>query len=373
MPASLAKKQEEVFSNIPLREDSTAEMKKEEIKERKCVVWDLDGTLWDGILLEGDDVQLKTGIKKILQTLDSRGILLSIASKNNYDDAWSKLREFGIEEYFLYPQINWEAKSACIKRIHESLNIGIDSFLFVDDQAFERDEVRFVYPEVLCVDAADYRGLCDLPCLNPRFITDDSQKRRLMYMADRDRKKEEQDYQGPKKNFLASLNIRFTISEAKEIDLKRAEELTVRTNQLNSTGITYGYDQLRGYLGSETHKLFICEMNDRYGDHGKIGLALVEAAKDVWYIRLLLMSCRVMSYGVGTVLLAHIMKLANDAAAKLRADFRHTGRNRKMYVTFRFAGFKETGQDERGNIILENDLSHIQKFPPYLEVKVKEK
>jgi FkbH-like protein len=341
------------------------------IKEVKCVVWDLDGTLWDGILLEGDEVSLKPGLRDVITTLDSRGILHSIASKNDPEFALAKVAEFGLDEFFLYPEINWNAKSSSIKNIQENLNIGMDTILFLDDRPFERDEVKHVFPEVECVDASEYLGLPDHPRLNPRFITEDSQRRRSMYIADEQRKKEEGAYQGPRKEFLASLGMRFIISEAGEDDLRRAEELTMRTNQLNSTGVTYDFDQLKAIIHSEHHKLFVCEMSDRYGSYGKIGLSLVEISECFWHLRLLLMSCRVMSYGVGTIMLSHIMQQCKKTGKKLRADFIHTGRNRMMYATFKFADFKELESDENGNVLLENELQSIQSFPDYMDITIK--
>lgn len=338
--------------------------------EIKCIVWDLDGTIWDGVLLENDDVVLKPGVKEAILTLDSRGILHSIASKNDSDDAMQKLREFGLEEYFLYPEINWNAKSASIASIIENLKIGADAIMFIDDDPRQRDEVSSEHPDVVCVDASQATALAGLARLNPRFVTDDSRRRRQMYLADIRRKKDEREYQGPKKDFLASLNIQLVISEAREGDLERAEELTVRTNQLNTTGRTYSYEELREFMDSRGHRLIVCEMKDKYGNQGKIGLALIETAEGYWGLRLLLMSCRVMSLGIGTVLLSYILKTAKQAGKKLRADFRDTGRNRMMYITFMFANFKKAEQDDDGNIVLESDLSRIQDFPPYMDITV---
>ena len=104
-------------------------MEKHYAKEVKCIVWDLDDTLWEGTLLEKSDVKLKPGIKDVIYELDSRGILHSIASKNNHDDAMGKLKEFGLDQYFLFPEINWNAKSESIKNIQKNLNIGIDTLL----------------------------------------------------------------------------------------------------------------------------------------------------------------------------------------------------------------------------------------------------
>jgi FkbH-like protein len=324
-------------------------------QEIKCVVWDLDGTLWDGILAEMDDVKLRPGIKETIRTLDSRGILHSIASRNNYDDAMHKLKEFGLDAYFLYPEINWNAKSVSIRNIQRNLNIHRDVIMFIDDDPLEQDEVKSEHPEVTCLDASERDTLLSHPRLNPRFITEDSTRRRLMYLADIKRKGDESGYQGPKKEFLASLNIQLIISKAKEEDLRRAEELTVRTNQLNTTGRTYSYDDLKVLISSAKHRLLVCEMKDKYGAYGKIGLALVEITEDCFYLRLFLMSCRVMSLGVGTVLLSHIMKEAKKAGKKLKVDFRNTGRNRMMRITFTFANFREVESNDCG--VYEDDAA----------------
>ncbi|QOT00753.1 HAD-IIIC family phosphatase [Brevibacterium sp. JNUCC-42] len=339
-------------------------------KEIKCVIWDLDNTIWEGILLESSHVQLRPGIVEIIKELDSRGILHSIASKNDFELAYEKLKEFGIAEYFLYPQINWNAKSANISTIQKNVNIGIDTILFIDDQPFERDEVSSVHSQVTCMSETEYTNLINHPRLNPKFITEDSKRRRHMYLEDIIRNEEEQSFVGPQESFLASLEMKFIISEAQEEDLKRAEELTIRTNQLNSTGITYDYDELNAFRTNDKYKLFVCELTDKYGSYGKIGLSLVEITEEAWHVKLLLMSCRVMSRGVGTVLLSHIMQEAKEEGKMLLADFRKTDRNRMMYTTYRFANFKEISSDDEGNIVFENDLSMIQPFPPYIYVKV---
>ena len=116
-------------------------------KEIKCVVWDLDETIWDGTLLESPSVALKPRVKEIIQTLDSRGILHSISSRNSHEVAMRKLDELGLGGYFLHPQITWNAKSASLARISQKLNIAFDALLFIDDQPFERDEVRHHHPD----------------------------------------------------------------------------------------------------------------------------------------------------------------------------------------------------------------------------------
>src|SRR5438128_684304 len=140
----------------------------------KCVVWDLDNTLWEGVLLEGDDLVLRDNVATIIETLDRRGILQSIASKNDYQQAMATLSGFGLKDYFLFPQIGWDTKAVSIGLIAKSLNRGLDTVAFIDDQAFEREEVRYSLPDVRCLDAVMLDLLLEMPVMNPDIITADA-------------------------------------------------------------------------------------------------------------------------------------------------------------------------------------------------------
>ncbi len=347
--------------------DNINSSKKQE-RKIKCVVWDLDNTIWDGILMEDKSVNLYENICSIVEQLDSRGILQSIASKNEYSIALEKLKELGLNEYFIYPQINWNPKSNSIKAIAEQINIGLDAIAFIDDQEYELEEVGFSAPEVLLINALHRNDLLNMPELNPRFITDDARNRRKMYLNDQIRKNEEDKFIGPQEEFLASLGMEFTIEYAKEKDLQRVEELTVRTHQLNTTGYTYSYEELHDFIESDKYKLLVASLDDKYGSYGKIGIALVECDEDNWNIKLLLMSCRVMSRGVGSIMINNISDMAQKANVVLKAEFVHTDRNRMMYITYKFAGFKELGECN-GITILENNFSQTPGFPDYINIK----
>ena len=352
---------EVVPEKTPARENET--------KTIKLVVWDLDNTLWDGTLLEDERVRLRPGVRETLAKLDERGILLSIASKNDHDAAFRKLQEFGLHEYFLYPQINWNSKAANIQEIVKAINIGADTVAFLDDDQFEREEVRHSLPELLILDAAAAAGLTERTEFMPPFITEDSSRRRHMYQADIERNKAEEKFVGPQEEFLASLEMKFTIARATEDDLQRAEELTVRTNQLNTTGYTYSYDELNAFRQSPDHLLLVASLDDKFGAYGKIGLALVAKSSGIWTIKLLLMSCRVMSRGVGTILMNHILTLARDAGVRLHAEFRSNGKNRMMLVTYKLGAFKEV--EKRDDLIIfEHDLQRIQRAPEWVNFTV---
>ncbi len=330
------------------------------MKEIKCVIWDLDNTLWNGILLEDKNVTLKEGVAEIIKTLDSRGILHSIASKNDYQTATEKLLDLGLLEYFLYPEINWNNKSVSVKKISDNLNIGLDTIMFIDDQKYEKDEVNFTLPEVVCIDAADYKLLLEYPSLNPGFITEDSTHRRKLYLEDIKRKNEEERFTGPKEEFVKSLKMELKIQRAKENDLARVKELTIRTHQLNTTGVTYDYKELQKIINSDNYILLTAELNDIYGTYGKIGLVLIEKLNNEWRIKLFILSCRVMTRGIGTILLNEIIKAAKTASKKLTAEFLHTQKNRSMYITLKFANFIEVdNQNNDDLVILNNDLTII--------------
>ncbi|MBW4569116.1 MAG: HAD-IIIC family phosphatase [Tolypothrix carrinoi HA7290-LM1] len=343
--------------------------KQKDKKVIKCVVWDLDNTLWHGVLLEDEKVYRRENIVNLIHTLDNRGILQSIASKNERATAIAKLDEFGLTEYFLYPQINWNSKATSLKEIAKLLNIGLDAIAFVDDQLFELEEVKFTLPEILCINADDIGDILDMAVMNPRFVTEDSRIRRLMYINDIERQNVEKEFVGTTDEFLATLNMNFTISSAKEEDLQRAEELTLRTNQLNTTGYTYSYDELNHFRQSENHKLLIANLEDKYGSYGKIGLVLIECQSKSWTIKLLLMSCRVMSRGVGTIMMNHVMNLSQSNNVRLLAEFVPNNRNRMMYISYKFAGFKEI-ENNGNSVVFENDLTRIQPIPSYVNFQV---
>jgi len=301
----------------------------------KCVIWDLDNTLWDGKLMEDELVVLRPDIVDAIKTLDSWGILHSIASNNDQATALEALKAFGLADYFLYPQINWNSKASSIQEIAHSLNMSLENFVFVGDQPFERDEVSSVLPQVWCIDAKETIALLTQPEIIPHHSSKDAQNRRNMYLSDMARNQLESAFTGSHEEFLASLEMVFTIAPCTEDDLQRAEELTLRTHQLNTTGYVYSYDELNALRLSDRHKLWVMSLDDKYGSYGKIGLALVECYNEIWVIRHLLMSCRIMSKGVATIMISFIMRQAKEAGVRLQAEFIANRRNRMTLVTYK--------------------------------------
>ena len=333
----------------------------------KCVIWDLDGTVWAGTLSEGGAGELRPGVLDTIRELDRRGIIQSVASKNDGPSAIKQLAASGIAHYFLCPQISWGPKSAAVHTILTTLNLKPEAVAFVDDNPFERDEVRFAYPKVRTYGAEQAAQLPQLPEFAVRFITQDSANRRKMYQADLNRQAAEQEFQGSAEEFLGTLNMRMGISRVTEADLRRVEELTVRTHQLNSTGYTYSYEELLALSQSPEHIFCICGLHDNYGDSGKVGLLLLEDQGEVLRLKLLIVSCRVMTRGIGSALLAYATQIALAQGKRLQAEFFETEHNRIMYITYKLAGFDEISADGN-NILLEYAGQEPIPFPPYLAV-----
>lgn len=340
------------------------------VKKIKCLVWDLDQTIWDGILSENTCSRLREGIEEILSELDKRGILLSIASKNDYKSAIAQLKKFRIEHFFIYPQISWQPKSISIKTIAQLLNIHPDSIAFIDDQEYERDEVSFSIKEITCLKAEDADKILNMSEFQREYITDDSRMRRKMYQDDILRASNEQKFE-TQQDFLESLKMTLSLSHATESDLQRVEELTQRTHQLNSTGYTYSYEELCQFMYSENYLLYIAELKDRYGTYGKIGVVLISISKEAWTIKLLLTSCRVISRGVGITILSYILNMAQKLDINIYAEFLPTDRNRMMYVTYKFMGFEETDKYEE-IILLKHNLENIPEIPSYMTLQIHE-
>jgi FkbH-like protein len=193
--------------------------------------------------------------------------------------------------------------------------------------------------------------LAELAEFRPGPSTQDSLRRRKLYQAESRRKVAEQEHPEGSTEFLATLGLEMTVRPASEADLARAHELTVRTHQLNTTGTVFSMDELRELRNSAGHEVLVATLEDRFGSYGTIGLAVNEFDGGDSVLKLLLMSCRVMSRGVGRVLLDHLVTHAIRSGRRPTAHFVPTEVNRIMLVTLRFAGF-EVGEDHGDHLVL---------------------
>ena len=333
----------------------------------KCLIWDLDCTVWEGILSENDDIVLKQKAKELILTLDQRGILNAIVSRNDFSASKRKLEQFGIWEYFVCSKIGWDDKHIYVNQIISELNLAPNAFGFIDDQPFERELIRYHFPEIRIFNEDAMDEIINAKYAYPKFITNETGKRRTFYQTEEKRKSYEKEFDNDQMKFLQALNLKCTIQLASIEDLERAEELTVRTHQLNSTGITYSYDELLSLMSSKNHELYVAKLSDKFGEYGTIGLMLLEKHEDKLNLKLLIVSCRVLSRNVGQVLLQFAIDRAKNEKLRLLADFIETEYNRKMYISYKFSGFEELERNEN-KITLQYEGPEDPRYPAYFEV-----
>ncbi|MFD3519133.1 HAD-IIIC family phosphatase [Streptomyces sp. NPDC058653] len=314
----------------------------------KCLVWDLDDTLWDGVVLEGDDPRPFPHVPAALGTLDARGILHAAVSRGDHAVATAHLDACGLAEWFCAVRIGWGDKAAEVRRIAETLNIGLDTVAFIDNDPAERAQVAAELPMVRCYSADLAEQLAARPEFSPEHVTAEAAGRRELYRTEWRRRQAEEESGADRREFLASLDLVMEISPASEDDLARASELTVRTHQLNSTGLIYSEEELRKLSSSPDHQIRLARLRDRFGDYGIVGLSVTELTPEESVLRLMLMSCRVASRGATGALLAHLIQQARGEGRRPVTHFVPTAVNRNMLVTLRFAGYAPVGAEPGG-------------------------
>jgi FkbH-like protein len=260
----------------------------------KCVVWDLDNTIWEGILIEGgiEKLKLKTGIIEILEGIEERGILNSVASKNDYDAAMEAIKYFNLDRFFVYPKISWDPKSVSVKEIASDLNINSNTLLFVDDSAFERAEVQAVLPQVRVLDAQEYNKMLSMTELDVP-VTKESKQRKQFYLEDSERKERSSSFKGDYFEFLRLSNIKLEILDLNSEYFSRVYELTQRTNQMNFSGTRYHEEDIKAIADNPDLDSYVLKCTDNFGDYGIIGFAIIKKSEN----RLidLMFSCRIQS------------------------------------------------------------------------------
>ena len=336
---------------------------------KKCIVWDLDNTVWNGICLEGR-VAVRPEIRKVIAALDQRGILHAIASRNEKEAAWQVLCEQDLAHYFVAPQINWLPKSTNILTISDQLNISLDAIAFVDDEPFEREQVAFMLPDVLTIDAEQAQHLTRLPAFSPGYTTRESKSRRDFYQADEKRKAAEQQFSS-REAFLIACRMKLTVRPMQKTDINRVSELMSRTHQLNTTGLILEKEKLHRMLSNpqSDQMIMVAELEDKYGRNGIIGTALIQRDPHCYRIRFFALSCRILGRGIERAFLADLMqKAAADGLKQTEAMYKNTGRNSMMRAFYQMCGFKHKDDLADQTMMFSLSNSHIPGVPKWVEV-----
>jgi FkbH-like protein len=351
-------------------------------KISKALVVDLDNTLWGGIIGEDGMNGIKLGteypgagyqaLQRAMIDLSRRGILLAICSKNNLDDAMEALQSHpGMllrPEDFAAMRISWNDKAQGLREIAEELNIGIDSLAFLDDNPFEREQVRAALPDVSVIDLPNDPLLYATTVRNwPGFerltLSAEDQKRTLMYAEQRERAQAEHSFQS-KEDFYRYLQQEAEIAPVTPATLARVAQLTQKTNQFNLTTRRYTEQQISEIANRPDWQVLSIRARDRFGDHGLVGVAITKDHDDLCEIDSFLLSCRVIGRTVEGALLAH---LASDALARGRkriwGRFLPTKKNAPAQDFYPHHGFALLSENGEGTV-WELDLTEKQLTCP---------
>jgi FkbH-like protein len=309
----------------------------------KCVVWDLDNTVWHGTLTEDGQrrLRLKYAVREVMQILDSRGILQSVASKNNPDEGMAALKHFGLDDLILCPQISWRPKSDAVAAIAAQLNIGVESILFVDDSPFEREQVKSGCAGVRVIDARYYLSLPEHDSCQV-VVTEESRNRRTLYRAEETRQEVARTFQDHYIDFLRDCHIELEITQLDTSNLERIHELTQRTNQMNFSGNRYSREVLEEILQRRDFDTFVLSCKDRFGTYGTVGFALVDPKEP--RLTDLMFSCRIQAKRVEHAFLVYLISHYHRLTKRdFQADYRKTPRNEQSGRVFEDIGMRSTG------------------------------
>lgn len=313
---------------------------------RKCIVLDLDNTLWGGVIGEDGLEGIKLGptpqgrpfleFQKYLLSLFNRGVILAINSKNNADDALSVFREHPHavlkERHFASMHINWNDKISNMKAIAEELNIGLDSIVFIDDDKLNREMLQKALPDVHVVDLPDdsslyLKTLMEISDFNTLQITEEDKKKGRMYAEQRKRhtvKRGATDIT----EYLKALEMVMTVETANSFNIPRISQLTQKTNQFNMTTRRYQEEDITKFAEDDSFLVVSVKVGDKYGDNGIVGAAIVEKKLEAWRIDTFLLSCRVLGRKIEENMLAYILDMARkDNVKKVIGEFIHTKKN----------------------------------------------
>jgi len=331
----------------------------------KCVVLDLDNTLWGGVVAEDGLAGIALGgtpqgeahvaFQEYLLALRARGILLAVVSKNNSADAKEpfeshpdmRLRLSHFAAFFA----NWEDKPTNLRRVAEELDIGLDSLVFVDDNPAEREAIRQVVPEVEVVtlpkDPSGYvRALSDSLFFEAASLTSADLAPAGQYAARSTVARLEQNA-GSLENFYASLGMEAFVAPFDELNLPRIAQLIGKTNQFNVTTRRHGLNAVRAFMDDPRTVTLYLRLRDHFVDHGLVAVLIAREEDGLLDIDTWLMSCRVIGRTVEDELLMRLCTLAQErGCSRLRGTFIPTAKNSVVHDLFERFGFELVGEKD---------------------------
>jgi fkbH domain len=361
-------------------------------KNKKCLVLDLDNTLWGGII--GDDgmehieighetptAEAYTAFQEYVLKLKERGVILAVCSKNEEDIAKSGFNHpdsvLHVEDFVSF-HANWKPKNINLRIIAEEINIGTDSLVFIDDNPAERQLVRDTMPEVAVpevdpVDVFSYiRAIEGAGFFEPVTISEDDRKRNESYRGNIQRRSLEESMQ-TYDDFLQSLEMEAEIDDFRSVYYDRIAQLTNKSNQFNLTTRRYTRADIEQMANDQHYVTLYGRLRDKFGDNGLISVVIGEKIDDSLHIRLWLMSCRVLKRGMEQMMLdALAARAAADGCKELIGYYYKTAKNKMvsdLYAVFGFEKVMQSGDDT----VWRLDLAGYEKQGKYIALLERDK
>lgn len=352
----------------------------------KCIVLDLDNTLWGGVVGDLGHLGVEIGahgdgeaffhFQHYLLALKRRGIILTVCSKNDLTNA---VRPFSDNPHMVLRQediavfvANWDNKADNIRTIRERLNIGLDSMVFLDDNPFERNLVRQLAPEVIVPefpeDPADYvRFLSSLNLFEATSFSPEDARRADQYREEASRL-ELRATATDVGEYLRSLEMRIRIARFDAENIVRIAQLTQRSNQFNLTTQRLNEGECREMMLDEEHFMPLrASLSDRFGDHGLISLITLRYAPDALVIENWLMSCRVLARGVEEFLMARVVEIALQRDLdRIEAEYIPSAKNGMVKEFYAHFGFERVS-DENGHTRWNLNINDFQPAMTYIQ------
>jgi FkbH-like protein len=327
----------------------------------KVLVVDCDNTLWKGIIGDDgvDNIGLTDGYRAVqdkVTEVAGSGVLICLCSKNNEQNIseYFRVRYDSIIrlEHITAQRINWESKSSNIRSLAKELNLGLDSFVFLDDSSIECAEVRANCPEVLTIqlpsDEASLKHFIEnLWVLDIHKVTITDRNRVDLYRDNAARKKHEDSF-ADYNSFLESLDLKISFTALSEENISRAAQMTQRTNQFNATTIRRSEAELNA-LAKDGANVWLVDVSDRFGDYGQVGELIIRTTKNALVVDTFLLSCRVLGRGVEHQMVRFIGKAALESGLeKVLFNYRRTFKNDPILSFFNKLGAEVVmlGNDE---------------------------
>lgn len=358
------------------------------LKRKKCLVLDLDNTLWGGVLGEEGIEGIKIGgdypgkaflyFQEALLELSKNGVLLTICSKNNEQDVldvWEKNPFLVLKkEHFVTYRINWQYKATNIQEIAAELNIGLDSFVFVDDNPTERELIRQVLPMVTVPEFPSQPY--ELPVFFKQLvedyfkvysITDEDKKKTQQYKANASRALEQRSF-ADFTDFLRSLNIQMVIEQANDFNIQRIAQMTQKTNQFNLTTHRYTDADVRKFL-NDGWRIWCLSVSDKFGDNGITGCVMITPNGE---IDTFLLSCRILGKGIEFAFMKQILRILSDEGMnKLTASYTMTTKNSQVSEFYDKCGFTLFSEQDGTKNYSVNINSTNLEIEDYYHITVK--